>query len=208
VAQPWRANQRTISLLTLAALSLLAGLGSGGCHKPPLAPEELPPRFVFRIEFRDPCNRPVPGVQYDLYADPVMGRPERPEGQPPHEWRRRIRGQADEFGTARIDLGTDWGSLVDLYAAFAGQIAEVRASPDCFLELTNRATMEVVLDTFACARSRARMKRSDKPRVTLYARTFDNSFRRQRKVKVQCRDKLPPETPEEVEARLRKQKRL
>lgn len=191
----------------LAALLLMAA-ASVGCRKAPLAPEELPSRFVFRMEFRDPCNKPVPGVQFDLYADPVVNRPERPEGQPPHEWQRRVRGQADEFGTARIDLGTDWGSIVDLYAAFAGQIAEVRAAPDCYLEINNRSTIEVVLDTFGCARSRARMQRSDKPHVALYARTFDNGFRRQRRAKVQCRDKLPPETPEEVEARMRKEKRL
>ena len=193
---------RTASLLSLLAVLLQAACG------PPPAPEELPARFVFRLEFRDPCSEPIPGVQFDIYADPMIRRPERPPGASPHEWRSHIRGQSDEFGSARVDLGTDWGSLVDIYATFAGQISEVRAAPDCYIELVNRSIIEVVLDTYSCAQSRARAKRSEEPYVRLYARTLGNTFRRRRRAKVQCRDKLPPETPKEVERRLKKEKRL
>ncbi len=173
---------------SLTGLTLLALCGSCG---PPPAPEELPPRFVFRIEFRDPCNEPLPGVQYDLYADPVQRRPERPADQPPLEWRSHLRGQADEFGEARVELGTDWGTLVDVHAAFAGQISEVRAAPDCYLEITNRQILEVVLDSFTCAESRARAKRGDAPFVRLYSRSLGNNYKRRKRSKVRCEDTPP-----------------
>ncbi len=192
----------------VVTLALAASWALGACGPPP-APEELPPRFVFRMEFKDPCNQPIPGVQFELYADPLERRPVREDGTSIHEWRAHVRGQADEFGSARVDLGTDWGTLVDLYATFAGQISEVRAAPDCYIEVANRNIIEVVLDTYSCAKSRRRMKKAGgKPAVKLYARAYGDTYRKRRRIPVQCRDKLPPEPPEEVEARLKRQKRL
>jgi len=195
--RPPRPCLRPGALVVICA-ALVPGSGPG-CGPPP-APEELPPRFVFRFEFKDPCDQPIPGLQFELLADPVIRRPERPPGKAPHEWRGHLRGQADEFGEARIDLGTDWGSAADLHAAFAGKIDEVRASPDCFFELGNRAIIEVVLDTFTCAESRARAQKSDEPFVQLYSRTFGDNFRRKRRQKMACQDALPPlPPPEEAE---------
>jgi len=176
----------------LVLLLLGARLGASPGCKPPPAPEELPPRFVFRIEFKDPCDQPIPGVQFELLADPTVARPARPPGKAPHEWRGHVRGQADEFGEVRIDLGTDWGSSADVHAVFAGKIDEVRAAPDCFVELANRSILEVVLDTYTCGESRHRAAKANQPFVQLYTRGGMDNFKRKRRARVECRDVLPP----------------
>jgi hypothetical protein len=178
----------------LAILLSVSCLGAT-CGPPP-APEELPPRFVFRLEFLDPCELPVPGVQFEVKADPAEKRPLRADGSSAHEWRSTVRGQSDEFGEARVDLGTDWGSLVDVHATFAGQISEVRAAPDCFIELRNRAVLQVVLDTYTCAESRARAEKSEDPFVQLFVRGQEDNFRRKHRTKVVCRDAAPSALPE------------